>query len=270
VTPGGAPLRRENSSRGPPRREAPEFSPSTAPGSPQLGKQSSFSLRRERSTRRLDAPARVSPRVAPLQPPEPDDQSPNQVTPGGGALLRHSLRRERSARHFPEPQPRVVSPRVSPRVAPAGRSLRREGSSRGPPRREAPEFSPSADPGSLLRASSLRRERSTRQLSTRQLAPETPTRVSPRVAPLGAGQLAPKTTTRVSPRVVPAVQPLRREGSSRGPPRREAPEFSADPEPLGEAAATEAADEAPETAAAPPGSLRHAKSLRRERSSRKL
>ena len=38
----------------------------------------------------------------------------------------------------------------------------------------------------------------------------------------------------------------------------------------GEAAATEAADETPETAAAPPGSLRRAKSLRRERSSRKF
>mmetsp|Transcript_11372 Transcript_11372/g.31146 ORF Transcript_11372/g.31146 Transcript_11372/m.31146 type:complete len:320 (-) Transcript_11372:85-1044(-) len=154
--------------------------------------------------------------------------------------------------------------RVSPRVVPAGRSLRRENSSRGAPRREAPEFSPSADPGSLLRASSLRRER-----STRQLAPETPTRVSPRVSPrvlpLGAGQAAPETTTRVSPRVAPAGRSLRRENSSRGPPRRVAPEFAADPEPPGQAAATEA--EAPETAAAP---LRRATSLRRERSSRKL
>ena len=127
-------------------------------------------------------------------------------------------------------------------------------------------FSPSAAPGSLQRASSLRRERSTRQLSTRQLAPpETPTRVSPRVVPLGAGQAAPETTMRVSPRVAPAGRSPRRENSSRGPPRRVAPEFAANPEPPGQAAATEA--EAPKTAAAP---LRRATSLRRERSSRKL
>jgi len=233
-SPGG-----ERSTAGPPRvspRVSPRVAPLLPPGqpSPQSGKPSSFSLRRERSTRRLDAPARVSPRVAPLQPPkEPDDQSPNQVTPSGAPL-------------------------------------RRENSFRGPPRREAPEFSPSAAPGSLQRASSLRRERSTRQLSTRQLAPpETPTRVSPRVVPLGAGQSAPETTTRVSPRVAPAGRSLRRENSSSGPPRRVAPEFAADPEPLGQAAATEAAaGEAPETAAAPP--LQRAQSLRRERSSRKL
>ena len=231
-SPGG-----ERSTAGPARvspRVSPRVAPLLPPGqepSPQSTKPSSFSLRRERSTRRLDAPARVSPRVAPLQPPkEPDDQSPNQVTPSGAPL-------------------------------------RRENSFRGPPRREAPEFSPSADPGSLSRASSLRRERSTRQLSTRQLVPpEMPTRVSPRVVPLGAGQSAPETPTRVSPRAAPAGRSLRRENSSRGPPRRVAPEFAADPEPLGQAAATEA--EAPETAAAPP--LRRATSLRRERSSRKL
>ena len=310
VTPGGAPLRRENSSRGPPRREAPEFSPSAAPArSSELlapaRRRRSVNSRRPRRRRGslqescLWAPANPRPRrrqgslqgsrrpdglcgaraapaarlagkrrsshpgrpgLAPasfLAPPRALDASTlARDAPKGLSKSRASGRRPSRARDDDKG--------LTSRGRPAGRSLRREGSSRGPPRREAPEFSPSADPGSLLRASSLRRER-----STRQLAPETPTRasprVSPRVLPLGAGQAAPETTTRVSPRVAPAGRSLRRENSSRGPPRRVAPEFAADPEPPGQAAATEA--EAPETAAAPP---RRATSLRRERSSRKL
>jgi hypothetical protein len=131
--------------------------------------------------------------VAPLQPPtEPDDQSPNQVTPGS-TPLRPSLRRERSARHF-APEPRV-SPKASPRQV-------------------APD-----DPGSLLRASSLRRERSERRLD---LPPRVSQRVSPRVAPLGAGEsLGREQSLRGPPR---RAAP----DGGYGPPRRAAPD---DPEP---------------------------------------
>ena len=232
---------------------------------------------------------RGSLRVAPLQPPkEPDDQSPNQVTPSGAPCAARTVPAARRAgkhrsSHLGRPGSlqRASSLRASRRVnsdaVTSRRPRRRRGSSKSrasgrrpirardddeglskgragrtvsaaraaprPASREAPEFSPSADPGSLPRASLA--PASARRVNS---APETPTRVSPRVAPLGAGQAAPETTKGLS-KGRAGRRSLRREGQLRGPPRREAPEFSP---------------------SADPGSLLRASSLRRERSTRQL